>query len=40
MVWHILRANILLFVNIILTDGIRIFLNTLTQKITTFFVVE
>ena len=37
MVWHILRANILLFVNIILTDGIRIFLNTLTQKITTFF---
>ena len=32
MVWHILRANILLIVNVILTDGIRIFLNTLTKK--------
>ena len=40
MVWHILRANILLIVNVILIDGIRIFLNTLTKKITTFFVVE
>ena len=39
MVWHILRANILLIVNVILTDGIRILLNTLTQKIA-FFVVE
>ena len=34
MVWHILRANILLIVNVILTDGIRILLNTLTQKLT------
>ena len=33
MVWHIIRANILLIVNVILTDGIRMFLNTLTQKI-------
>ena len=29
MVWHIIRANILLVVNVILTDGIRMFLNTL-----------
>ena len=40
MVWHILRANIVRIVNVILTDGIRIFLNTLTKNITTFFVVE
>ena len=33
MVWHIMRANILLNVNVILTDGIRTFLNTLTKKI-------
>ena len=33
MVWHIIRANILLIVNVILTDGIRMFLNTLTKKI-------
>ena len=33
MVWHMIRANILLIVNVILTDGIRMFLNTLTKKI-------
>ena len=33
MVWHILRVNILLIVNVTLTDGIRMFLNALTQKI-------
>ena len=34
MVWHILlSANILPIVNVILTDGIRMFLNTLTKKI-------
>ena len=34
MVWHIICAKIsLLIVNIILTDGIRMFLNTLTKKI-------
>ena len=34
MVWNIIRrANILLFVNVILTDGIRMLLNTLTKKI-------
>ena len=34
MVWHtcIIRANILPIVDIILTDGIRMFLNTLTKK--------
>ena len=32
MVWHIIRANILLIVNVILTDRIRMSLNTLTQK--------
>ena len=32
MVWHIIRANILLIVNVILTDGIRMFLNTFTKK--------
>ena len=32
MVWHIIRAKILLIINIILTDGIRMFLNTLTKK--------
>ena len=46
MVWHIIRANILLFVNVMLTDGIRMLLNTLTKKIEVnckiifFFVVE
>ena len=41
-----MRAKILLIVNVILTDGIRMFMNTLTKKIeanckiTTFFVVE
>ena len=33
MVWHIIHAKILIIVNIILTDGIRMFLNTLTKKI-------
>ena len=33
MLWHIIRANILLIVNVILKDGIRMFLNTLTKKI-------
>ena len=33
MVWHILHANVLLIVNVIFTDGIRMFLNTLTKKI-------
>ena len=33
MVWHIICAKIFLIVNIILTDGIRMFLNTLTRKI-------
>ena len=34
MVWHIIRANILLIVNAILTDGIRrMFLNALTKKV-------
>ena len=33
MVWHIIRANILLIANVILKDGIRMFLNTLTNKI-------
>ena len=32
MVWNIISANILLIVNVILTDGIRMFLNTLTKK--------
>ena len=32
MVWHIIRANILLIVNVILTDEIRMFLNTLPRK--------
>ena len=46
MVWHIIRANILLIVNVILTDGIRMFLNTLNKKnrsqlhYNNFFVVE
>ena len=49
MVWHnfIIRANILLIVNVILTDGIRMFLTTLTKKVEAnckitffFFVVE
>ena len=30
--WHMIRANILPIVNVILTDGIRMFLNTLTKK--------
>ena len=35
MVWHnfIIRANILLIVNVILTDGIRMLLTTLTKKV-------
>ena len=33
MLWHIILANILLIVNVILKDGIRMFLNTLTKKI-------
>ena len=33
MVWHIIRANILLSVNVIITDGIRMFLNILTKKL-------
>ena len=32
MVWHIIRANILLIVNVILTDRIRMSLNILTKK--------
>ena len=32
MVWHIIRANILLIVNVILRDRIRMSLNTLTKK--------
>ena len=46
MVWHMIRANILLIVNVILTDGIRMFLNTLTRNNRSqlqnniFFVVE
>ena len=32
MVWHVIRANILLIVNVILTDRIRMSLNTLTKK--------
>ena len=32
-VWHIIPANILFIVNVIFTDGIRVFLNTLTKKI-------
>ena len=30
---HIIPANILFIVNVIFTDGIRVFLNTLTKKI-------
>ena len=34
MVWHIIRADIVLIVNAILTDGIRrMFLNAVTKKI-------
>ena len=32
MVWHKIRANILLIVNVILTDRIRMSLHTLTKK--------
>ena len=32
MVWYIIRANILLIINVILTDGIRMFLDTPTLK--------
>ena len=32
MVWHIISANILLVVNVILTDRIRMSLNTLAKK--------
>ena len=35
MVRHIIRANIVLNVNVIHTDGIRMFLNILTKKIET-----
>ena len=46
MVSHIIHANILFIVNVILTDGIKMFLNTLSKKIeanckiTIIFVVE
>ena len=33
MVWHVIPANVLFIVNVILSDGIRMFLNTLTKKI-------
>ena len=39
MVWHIIRANILLIVNVILTDRIRVSLNTLTKKIEANFQI-
>ena len=39
MVWHIIRANILLIVNVILTDRIRMSLNTLTKKIEANFQI-
>ena len=32
MVWHIIPTKILFIVNVIFTDGIRVFLNTLTKK--------
>ena len=32
MVWPIIRANVLLTFNVILKDGIRMFLNNLTEK--------
>ena len=32
-VWHIIRANILLIVNVILTDEIGMFLNTLIENL-------
>ena len=32
MVWHVIHTNILLVANVILADGIRMFLNTLTKK--------
>ena len=32
MVWNIIRANILLIVNVVLTDRIRMSLNTLIKK--------
>ena len=46
MVWQMVRASTMLIVNIILTDGIRMFLNTPTKKNRShlqniiFFVVE
>ena len=39
MVWHIIRANILLIVNVIRTDRIRVSLNTLTKKIEANFQI-
>ena len=33
MVWHMIRANILLIVNVIFTDGIRMFREYSDQKI-------
>ena len=33
MVWNIICANVLFIANVILTDGIRMFLNTLAKKI-------
>ena len=39
MVWHIIRANILLIVNVILTDRIWVSLNTLTKKIEANFQI-
>ena len=32
MVWLIIRANFLLIINVILKNGIRTFLNNLTEK--------
>ena len=32
MVWHVICANILLIVIVILTDGIRMFQNTVAEK--------
>ena len=33
MVWYIIRANILLIVNVIITDEIGMFLNTLIENL-------
>ena len=32
MVWPIIRRNFLLIINVILADGIRVFLNNVTKK--------